>query len=320
MLGARNPEQDPTGFVFGGQAPNYEAILSAISSGSGDQYANQLSDLERRKGEAQSQIGFGSQALAEALAKSRGELDAQYAAALQSQQAGQQSAAQALATNAQATTDQNAELQRNLGITGGVDNSRSQADLLNAQSDLASLGQSGGDALRAQQLSQYTLGTRNMDAARTRGFEDQGASRRGYDSAIAQLLDEQNNSRNQAQQQAMSMYGQLMGQYNTDRDFAYDEWVRNEENSRQDARDQLNFENELRMSQASAEPEQLSPYEQLMGSLQVRNPGTARSWFQRVGRYNPRNPGTGFEDLWGNASPSNQAAIRQYLKSMGLLS
>ena len=314
--GTQDPRQqgpDLSGIFSFGEAPSLDAFLSAASSSSdpGGAYAARLADLEKRKQAALQAIGFGSQDLAGKLTDSRGVIDARYAQGLQEQQADQDRNAAALSQGNANTAAQNAELQNNLGIV--TDNSRAAEDLQFAQSDLAARSQAADQAMRGNQLSQFTLGTRNADAARFRGFEEQAASGRNFDSVIADLLDQQAAAKAQASESAASMYGQARNNWEQDRNFAYQEWVRQQENDREDAQNLLEYE-----QQAGQDTPKPSAYDILMQSLQVKDPQTAKTWYNRIGNYDRKDPNS-FKTNWGGASPANQAAIRAYLKAAGLI-
>lgn len=314
--GSMDPRQqapDMSGIFSFGAAPDVNAFMSAASSSvdPGGAYAARLADLERRKAAALQAIGFGSQALAGKLTDSRGEIDARYTQGLAEQQADQERNAGDLSQGNAAAAAQNAQLQNNLGIV--TDNSRAAEDLQFDQADLAARSQAADQAMRGNQLAQFTLGTRNRDAANFRGMEEQASSGRNFDTIIAELLDQQAAAKSAAQQSGMQGYNQARGNWEQDRNFAYQEWVRQQENDREDAQNLLQYEQEA--GQQTAKP---SAYEQLMASLQVKDPQTAKTWYNRIGKYDRKDPNS-FNSNWGNASPANQAAIRAYLKAAGLI-
>jgi hypothetical protein len=306
--------KDPTGFVFGAQAPNLDSFLSASSATSAAPgYANQIAELDRRKKEALQQILFGSQDLSKTLGQSRTDLDARYAQGIAEQAAAVKAAQDAIQQGQVQTNTGNAELAKNLGIE--IDQSNVAKDAANAQGSLASQAAAADTRLRGDQLSQYTLGTRNMDVANARGREDQASSQNNFNSAIAQLLDQQQQATAAASNQGYSRFQDAQQQYNSDRDFAYRQWLEQHQEDRQDVQSQLDWEHQLQQAQMQGgDP---TAYDQLLASLQFK--GSPQPFVDRINKFNSKDPNS-FGQQFGNLSNSNQAAFRQYLKQMGLLS
>lgn len=310
---------------FLGQATNSaEALFSEQAAG----FNNRRADLERRKAAALEGIGGSTEALAAALAASRNELDARMSQGIQEMGAANQDVQQDVSAQNQAAAAQNAELYKNLGIAPGVDTSAGLDHNSAGLGALAQTAQAADTEQRSRQLTSYGLGTTNVDASRVRGFEAQNAARSGYDSALAELLDQQEAARaqaaSQAQSSAMDAYGRARGEYTDERDFAYREFVRQQEGAQREARDLLDFENQQTLAQQKAASSvRKSPEDSLIDQLVGYgvSEGKVGQWLNRAytgGGQDGLDRGE-FGAMFSKASPSAKAALFNYLKKSGLI-
>lgn len=309
------PEQEEPiqGFLFSG-APTLEQFLQQASATSGGEaYASRIADAERRKAEALKGIGFGAEDLARGIEASRGTINGGYDTALQGTQEGLAAAQAAMLAQQKQTAERQAAEAQSLGLDVRS-NPNADSDAAFANTVLTSQNNAAQDQLRSNQATQNTLNTAYAGAARGRGVEDQNTARRTYDSAIAELLDAQSAAQAESKSRAMQMYESARGDWQNERDFTYNEWVRNQENDRDDARWLL----EQQMSN-QPEPEELTPFERYMqGQAQAGvSSGTAQRWLNQatVGSRN-KSP---MEEWIGGGSTEARSNILAYLKSSGLL-
>lgn len=321
-------ETEPKGFEYGG-APDLQSFMAAAGDGSAlfsgqlAGIANRQADLQNRQGQARSAISGSTEALAAALAASRGELNSTYSENIKAAEDANAVLRQDVVEGAQGTRASEADLYKNLGMSDGLDQTRSVENQGDAVAALANAQQIASTGERSRQNTAFELGTRNIDAGRVRGMELSAASDRDYGTALAELLDEQQNVRanaqQSAQQAAMQQYQAALSQFNNDRDFAYGQYTREDDNARQDA------QNALEMEMQANQPGELSTEDELIQQLMGYgvSAGKAGQWMNRA--FNNVDSATGglsrqrFGSLFTQATPAAKAALFRYLNDSGLI-
>lgn len=314
-------EGPPGGFQFDGNGmPTMEDLLSQVQGMFSEQsggIANRKAQMEANRRAALASMGSATDALAQQLAASRGEVDQRFTQGINEAATANQDARNTLAQQQATSLGQNAELYKNLGIS--VDESRSADDLAYGQGTLAELGGARDTEQRGRQLTSYELGSRNMDAARMRGVENQAGYERDYQGMLAELLDEEQQLKAQSQSQVGDLYSQARDTYTDERDFAYKQWLNENEWAREDAKNALDYE----MQQSRQEPAELNPQDALLEQLRGYGvtPGKSQQWMDRLYgnlgtiKNNPQE----FSSLFQSASAPAKAALYNYLLQTGAI-
>lgn len=328
-IGGRGPgpEEALPEFAFGG-APSLADFLAqakGMYSGAFSGIDNRKADLERRREEALAAIGGSTEALAGALGQSRDQLDQRYNEQLSSAAEASQANRQALVEGQQSLNQGSNEILEGLGIADGVDRSDLTRQQQGGQTSLAEMAGAADTRMRADQMNAYELGTRGTDVARKRGVEIQGGYERDAQSALARLLDERASMERESAQAGYGMYSDARNAWQNDRNFAYQDWLRQQGWAREDAQGALDFDRQMTMQQMEAanQPPELNDFQGLMSELQgygVTGP-KANEWINRLYGNIPKiqSDPNGFNQLFNQASPQAKAALYNYLLSTGVI-
>ncbi len=319
------PEPD-TSFQFGMPAPNLADYIGNAQSN--NMFASQIStidarkaDLEVRRQAAMAAISGGSEALAKSVGAGRDQVDARYTQGIQDQTAATTALQQKLAQSNANGRAQSASLYANLGV---ADPNAAQAGLAQEsaiQGDLAAKAQSADTEQRARQLTQYGLGTTNVDASRARGVELQASSARDYGKSLADLLDQQASLKAQSQQQAISSgtaaYNAAQSTWQDARNFDYKQYSDNQNNAQQQAQfaiaqQGMNDRSSVLNAQAKQTPED-SIYNQLV--QMGEDPNNIKQWLTDA--YSNSNISANALTPSAN-NPLSTSALYSYLKKSGI--
>lgn len=259
-------QQEPQGyeqFQFGPPPSPDQFSAGSIDELFGSQlqgFANQRADLEKRKAEALAEIQRSFGGVANQMLEGRGEVDSAYAA--QEQAAKERAAAAQAAINqgAESSAANIAQSAQALGTADAIDNTQAERDRQFYAAQQAAQSEQAGNSLGATRADTFQYNTAIPQFTRQQGSELGAAYGRDYDSAIAQLLDEEQQFRAEAQQQArqeaLQRYQIAATNYRDQRDFQYGEWLRNQEWNREDAQNALQWE----LEQQSRQGDPYNPY------------------------------------------------------------
>lgn len=325
----KNPVAEPEGYeqFSYGSAPSLQNYLNNMGSVEGmfgseiQGFANQRGDLEKRRQEALREIARAYTGVGQQMTEGRDSSDANYAQA-QATQSGNAEAAQTAINDAVNQGQQaTGEVTDNLGISDGVDNSQSERDRAFYASRAAEQAQGQGAQLATNKSSAFNFNNVNIGASGQRSAETQGAAQRDYDTRYAELADQEQQFRSQAaaeqRDMAMQQYSADASRYGDERNFAYQEWLRNQSWNREDAQNALQYGLEQQQSaQDGMVTTDADTLRQRLLQEGVSGPKISE-WLLRGQKYGGN--GKGMNNLmskFGGSAGAN-AALQEYFQKQG---